>query len=299
MVLINLNLHFNAWKMHETASRSSIQTLTVRTHQPICALSQSRASVDSVLLLVSRRHRDCQRAVASTVSSNNDDNDERTALAQSTPLLCRCTSFCFPIKTTRRADDDDATSLPNLSPPVHPCPVLSRPWGRAPRRTNRGVGWRDLSAQLTLDVVVINPGFMMGPPLADHKALRGSVDFMRELTKGGLKDGVPQYSFTMSDVRDVAQAHVTAMLQPYATARLPPSSSSTFSLSLRLTLRPALPCPGRAHDRSFSAGSFPESKNPGPQSGGARQQPRPGSAFKATAWKGLVRCRMWREAGEK
>lgn len=56
---------------------------------------------------------------------------------------------------------------------------------------------------------IINPGFVMGPPL-DNSIGSTSIGFMNDLISGKQKMGVPQLNFAMVDVRDVAKAHLLA-----------------------------------------------------------------------------------------
>jgi dihydroflavonol-4-reductase len=59
------------------------------------------------------------------------------------------------------------------------------------------------------DMVVINPGFIMGPGLRDTSTSE-SYKFMKQLIDGSSKYGVPYLSFGIVDVRDVALAHFNA-----------------------------------------------------------------------------------------
>lgn len=69
--------------------------------------------------------------------------------------------------------------------------------------------WRIAEAQGRWNLVVINPAFVMGPSLS-HRMDGTSVLFMKDLVGGALKSGVPDLTFGIVDVRDVARAHVVA-----------------------------------------------------------------------------------------
>lgn len=78
--------------------------------------------------------------------------------------------------------------------------------------------WKIQKAQNRWDLVVINPGFVMGPSLSDRKDGE-STDFMIQLLSGNFKTGVPNLTFGYVDVRDVAQAHILAGTQENASGR--------------------------------------------------------------------------------
>lgn len=58
-------------------------------------------------------------------------------------------------------------------------------------------------------LVVINPGFVMGPSLT-KRVDSTSIDTMRSILNGKFKTGVPTLYFGIVDVRDVAKAHILA-----------------------------------------------------------------------------------------
>ena len=69
--------------------------------------------------------------------------------------------------------------------------------------------WKIAESQNRWKLVVINPAFVMGPSLSNR--MDGtSVQFMHDLVGGPLKSGVPDLTFGIVDVRDVARAHVLA-----------------------------------------------------------------------------------------
>ncbi|MGF1639301.1 MAG: NAD-dependent epimerase/dehydratase family protein, partial [Cyclobacteriaceae bacterium] len=69
--------------------------------------------------------------------------------------------------------------------------------------------WKIAKAQQRWDLVVINPGFVLGPSLS-KRIDSASIDFMRQLVKGQMKAGVPDMYLPTVDVRDVALAHILA-----------------------------------------------------------------------------------------
>ncbi|HBS04097.1 MAG TPA: diaminohydroxyphosphoribosylaminopyrimidine deaminase [Leptospiraceae bacterium] len=78
--------------------------------------------------------------------------------------------------------------------------------------------WRIAKSQDHWKLVVINPAFVMGPSLS--KRMDGtSVQFVRDLVGGPLKSGVPDLTFGIVDVRDVARAHVLAAFKEDASGR--------------------------------------------------------------------------------
>lgn len=69
--------------------------------------------------------------------------------------------------------------------------------------------WRMQAEQDRWDLLVINPGFVMGPSLT-KRADSTSIDMLRQIASGKLKMGVPELNFGVVDVRDVARAHILA-----------------------------------------------------------------------------------------
>ena len=78
--------------------------------------------------------------------------------------------------------------------------------------------WRLARAQQRWDLVAVNPGLVLGPTLWPGSS-SGSLFLMDELFAGRLFFGVPDISFTVVDVREVAYAHVAAAEQPEANGR--------------------------------------------------------------------------------
>lgn len=78
--------------------------------------------------------------------------------------------------------------------------------------------WKIHSSQDRWDLVVLNPGFVLGPSLAKASDST-SLSTMLELIDGTLKMGLPSVYFPFVDVRDVAKAHIKAMETPDASGR--------------------------------------------------------------------------------
>ncbi len=78
--------------------------------------------------------------------------------------------------------------------------------------------WTIAKTQTNWDLVVINPGWIMGPSLS-HRNDSFSIKTMIEFGNGTYRTGVPDMQFGGVDVRDVAKAHVNAMLLPQAKGR--------------------------------------------------------------------------------
>ena len=78
--------------------------------------------------------------------------------------------------------------------------------------------WRMVNEQDRWDLLVINPGFVMGPSLS-KRVDSTSIDFMRSMVNGKFASGVPDLYFSIVDVRDVAQAHINAGIKEKASGR--------------------------------------------------------------------------------
>ncbi len=68
--------------------------------------------------------------------------------------------------------------------------------------------WKIAEEQDQWKLVVINPAFVMGPPLF-FKLDSESIRFFKDIIGGKLIFGVPRLKFGFVDVRDVAKAHVS------------------------------------------------------------------------------------------
>jgi len=72
------------------------------------------------------------------------------------------------------------------------------------------LAWRIAGKQDRWDLVVVNPGLVLGPSLDPHSSPE-SVQLMRELGNGSLRLGVAHVEFGIVDVRDVAEGHLLAL----------------------------------------------------------------------------------------
>lgn len=95
--------------------------------------------------------------------------------------------------------------------------------------------WDFTNTQDQFELVVINPGFVLGPSLS--KRLDGtSVSTMVEFFSGQFQIGIPDLFFGLVDVRDVAEAHILALLNENASGRFITVSTvrSLFELGSQL-----------------------------------------------------------------
>lgn len=79
-------------------------------------------------------------------------------------------------------------------------------------------GWQIANKQDRWDLVVINPGLVLGPSLSSRKDSE-SVNLMLSMANGKFRMGVPKLFFGMVDVREVAEAHIRAGFTPKASGR--------------------------------------------------------------------------------
>lgn len=78
--------------------------------------------------------------------------------------------------------------------------------------------WKMVEAQNRWDLVVMNPGFVLGPATNPH-ASGESLGFIKQMGDGTMKFGAPPYNMGMVDVRDVAEAHFKGGFTPSASGR--------------------------------------------------------------------------------
>ena len=96
--------------------------------------------------------------------------------------------------------------------------------------------WDMATAQDGYQLVVINPAFVLGPSLLGN-ADGVSNRFMVQAGDGTFKSGVPDLSFGVVDVRDVAEAHLLAAYSESANGRYILSHECRSVLSLCRDLR--------------------------------------------------------------
>ena len=105
--------------------------------------------------------------------------------------------------------------------------------------------WKVAEAQQRWDLVVINPGFILGPSL-DKNNSGVSNEFMSDLGNGKFKMGAPEGTMGMVDVRDVAKAHILAGFTPKAKGRHITAGHNKSFFDIATILRksyPDLPLP--------------------------------------------------------
>lgn len=76
--------------------------------------------------------------------------------------------------------------------------------------------WEFYASHPDLEIAVINPGAIFGPLIGTQVSASGAI--IRSMLRGGIP-GVPRIGFGVVDARDVADAHIAAMLKPEAVGR--------------------------------------------------------------------------------
>ena len=92
-----------------------------------------------------------------------------------------------------------------------------QPYSRSKTLAER-LAWEMVRQQDRWDLVVVNPGLVLGPGLSPHTAAEG-VLVMRDFGSGYYQFGAPELEFAIVDVRDVAEGHLRAGLIPEAEGR--------------------------------------------------------------------------------
>jgi nucleoside-diphosphate-sugar epimerase len=78
--------------------------------------------------------------------------------------------------------------------------------------------WKICKSQNNWNLVVINPSFVIGPPLTSTSNSE-SLEVLKNILKGKLAMGVPDLWYGFVDVRDVAHAHILALEDQNAAGR--------------------------------------------------------------------------------
>lgn len=78
--------------------------------------------------------------------------------------------------------------------------------------------WTIAATQSQWDLVTINPAMVYGPSLTKGSQ-SGSIDTLLQMGDGRLRTGVPDLSYGVVDVREVARAHLLAAFTPEAKGR--------------------------------------------------------------------------------
>ncbi len=100
--------------------------------------------------------------------------------------------------------------------------------------------WEIHDAQDRWSLVVLNPGFVMGPSLTRNSD-SGSIGFMMDMLSGKNKMGVPNLHLTFVDVRDIARAHILAAETPHLKGRFIITSVSLTMLEFANVIRSQFP----------------------------------------------------------
>ena len=113
--------------------------------------------------------------------------------------------------------------------------------------------WRISRLQSKWDLLVINPGLVLGPSLSQRKD-SASVDLMISILKGKYALGMPNLQFAVADVRDVATAHILAAKESGASGRHIIASESLWFSDIITALK-------RKYGSTYK---FPKSITPNP-----------------------------------
>jgi dihydroflavonol-4-reductase len=98
--------------------------------------------------------------------------------------------------------------------------------------------WKIFEAQNRWDLVVINPGLVIGPSLSPE-SVSGSLHMLEAMYRGQNKSGAPELHYPIADVREVAEAHVRAGVSATAKGRyIIASSRSVSQLEMANLVRP-------------------------------------------------------------
>ena len=86
------------------------------------------------------------------------------------------------------------------------------------KRLAEQIAWETAGAQDRWNLVVVNPGLVLGPGLSPHTKAEG-VLVMLDFGNGYYNFGAPELEFAIVDVRDVAEGHLRAGTVPGASGR--------------------------------------------------------------------------------
>ena len=98
------------------------------------------------------------------------------------------------------------------------------------------LAWEIAEKQSRWDLVVVNPGLVLGPGLSPHTKAEG-VLMMLDFGGGYYRFGAPQLEFAIVDVRDVAEGHLRAGFTPEASGRHILVSESMSLMEIGAVLR--------------------------------------------------------------
>jgi len=100
--------------------------------------------------------------------------------------------------------------------------------------------WKMAKEQNRWDLVVMNPGLVLGPSLAQASDST-SLSTMLEIMDGTLRTGAPDLRFPIVDVRDVATAHIKGALKHDANGRHVLVSGSISIMQIAKVIKQAFP----------------------------------------------------------
>lgn len=110
--------------------------------------------------------------------------------------------------------------------------------------------WEIAESQNKWDLVVINPSFVLGPPMNAKQTTSETLNALKMLGNGTMKMGVPKVGLGIVDVRDVADAHFKAGFTPNANGRYITAAHNSDFLEMGTVLLPKygdkFPLPKRA-----------------------------------------------------
>lgn len=96
--------------------------------------------------------------------------------------------------------------------------------------------WEMAGEQQRWDLVCINPSMVYGPALT-RSSQSGSIDTLLRMGRGKFYPGVPDVSYGVVDVRDVARAHLQAAFNPAANGRYILNATELTVLGIARILR--------------------------------------------------------------
>lgn len=98
--------------------------------------------------------------------------------------------------------------------------------------------WAIAETQSQWDLVVVNPSFVLGPPMNANYTTSETLNVLKMLGGGEMKMGVPKIGVGIVDVRDVADAHFKAAYTPEAKGRYITSGHNSDFLEMGTVLLP-------------------------------------------------------------
>lgn len=79
--------------------------------------------------------------------------------------------------------------------------------------------WEFAEGQDVWDLVVINPGLIMGPCRIGMQLSAQSVGIMKAFGDGSFSNGAPRLAMCVGDIREISKAHIEAAFRPEAKGR--------------------------------------------------------------------------------